>query len=134
MTFATRGTPRVGSIGFNLNLLVRQGANLGPVRVKLTNPDGTPVNLAGSALRGQVRKTFTGPVLAEFTVAVPDPPSGEVLLDLPPAVTAGLPAGADYTSPTSQHVYDVEMEDSVGTVLPVLWGQLLVHPEVTRVV
>lgn len=46
----------LGYIGEKLDLLVRQGATLGPFAVTLTNPDNTPVNLTGATLRAHLRK------------------------------------------------------------------------------
>ena len=47
---------QVGTRGERLDLIVRQGATLGPHTVTLTNPDGSAVNLTGCTIQGQVRK------------------------------------------------------------------------------
>ena len=89
-----------------------------------------PADLQGLAPRLQIRRSFeTREVLVEASAAnglleVDDPASGIVLLDLPAAATAALPADAGVL------VYDLVLEgDGVQRVVE---GHVTLSPGVTR--
>ena len=125
---------RIGDIGERRDLLIRQGADFGPITETLTNPDGSPVDLTGCLCRGQIRRTADDPeIVAEFVFEIAaDPKTGVVTWGLPNAVTSALTAGASVKDPVSQYVYDQEIEDAAGRIIPWRYGSALVHREVTR--
>lgn len=123
----------LGDIGERINLLIRQGATFGPHRVTLTSPDGSPVDLVGSVVRGQmrVRAGATGAPLADFAVAMIDAAGGIFEFGLSATVTAQLPAAAP-GSDRAVARWDMELEDAAGRVIPLFWGEASVVKEVTR--
>ncbi|MCK7461116.1 MAG: hypothetical protein MZU84_03160 [Sphingobacterium sp.] len=125
---------RIGHIGERRDLLIRQGADFGPITETLTNPDGSPVDLTGCICRGQIRRTpASAEVVAEFVFEIAaDPKTGVVAWGLPNAVTVALTAGDTIREAASQYAYDMEIEDASGRVLPWRYGTAFVHREVTR--
>lgn len=124
--------PSVGGYGQRLDLHLRQGATWSAV-LQIKNPDGSPVDLLGCTLAGQIRrKGLSADVLKTFAIAVTDAAQGAVAWSLSAADTAGLPAGETTSSPDSRHVYDIELVDSLGRVTGLLWGDVIVLREVTR--
>jgi hypothetical protein len=53
-------------------------------------------------------------------------------LGLSAAATAALVAGEDPASLDSRAVWDLEVQDATGRVVPVYWGSVTIHREVTR--
>ena len=141
--------PQVGYIGEQLDLLVRQGATFGPLRFQMKSPDGSvlpeaadppipeaswqPVNLTGCTIRGQIRKkpSDVDPV-ATFTVDITAPLEGRYQIGLSAAQTAAIDTGATLAAPGSAFVWDLELEDSLGRVIPLYFGDVRVFREVTR--
>ena len=123
----------LGYIGEKLDLLIRQGATLGPFQGAMTNPDGTPVDLSGCVLRAQIRKKALDPaVVTPVTVTITDPLSGQYVFGLNAELTAAIVAGESIKDPTSKYVWDMEMVDASGQVLPLYYGDVSVFREVTR--
>lgn len=125
---------RLGSIGERMDLLIRQGATLGPFTATMTNPDGSPVDLTGASIVGQIRKTpQSRDVTAHVEVAIIEPKAGKYRFGISAEVTALIPAGADITKTDSKYAWDLELHDSSGRgVVPLYWGEVQVHREVTR--
>lgn len=125
-------TQSIGSFGSKLNLNIRQGATFSST-VTLANPDTTPVDLTGATVRGQIRqKALDVTVVATFDVTVTDAVNGEFEFGLTDEVTAAIAAGEQPTEETSLYVWDIEMEDSAGRVIPLFYGIVTVLREVTR--
>lgn len=123
----------IGDIGEKIDLKIRQGADFGPITETLVNPDGTSVDLTGCALRGQIRKTAdSAEVVAELNFEVVDAAAGVIRWGLTNAQTAGIPAGADLRMKESRYVWDRELVDATGRVVPLSYGEALVWREVTR--
>lgn len=123
----------LGNIGERIDLRIRQGADFGPVRATMTNPDASPVNLTGCTLRGMVKKKPSdAQPAATFVVTVTDALAGQFAFTLPHAATFSLKAGARIDAPESAYVWDLEMEDSLGRVVPLYYGDVQVLREVTR--
>lgn len=123
----------IGTIGERLDLLVRQGGTLGPFVCTMVNPDGTPVDLTGCSITGQIRKRPADAVIvAALAITITDPAGGAYRFGLPDDVTAAIVAGADISRPESLYVWDLELHDSAGQVIPLYWGDVRVHREVTR--
>jgi hypothetical protein len=125
--------PQLGYIGEKLNLLVRQGATLGPHSVTVRNPDLTPVNLTGSTVRGQIRrKALDVAIIETLNVVVTDAVNGVFEFGLTATETAALVAGEGIGDANSKYVWDMEWEDSTGRILPLFYGDCTVFREVTR--
>lgn len=126
--------PVIGSVGEAIDLLIRQGATFGPHQVTLTNPDGTPVNLTGATVRGQIRRTAlsTGSPLADLAVTIIDAPNGVFEFGLSSTQTAALGADESPQGHASRAVWDMELQDTLGRVIPLFTGKVNVYREVTR--
>lgn len=126
---------QVGFRGERLDLLVRQGATLGPHVVTLTNPDNTPVNLTGCTIQGQVRKNAldTGAPVATFVINYIDLLLGKFSFEIPHTITALIPAGEFQKDDESQYQWDMELLDSQNRIIPLYYGNFENFREVTRV-
>lgn len=123
----------IGYIGEKLDLLIRQGATLGPFNVTLTNPDGTPYDLTGVTIRGQIRKTPSDPsVTADIEVAMVDSVLGKFEFGITSDATALIPTGESIKDTPSMQVWDMELVDTLGRVTPLYYGDVKVFREVTR--
>jgi hypothetical protein len=125
--------PVIGALGEQVTLQIRQGATLGPFEVLIRNPDASPVDMTGSTVRGQIRRTgLSAEVIASFDVVIVNSSTVSFTWGLTDEVTAGIAAGEALTDPESEYVYDVEWQDAAGEVHPVFYGRALVLREVTR--
>jgi len=122
----------IGFKGAELNLLVRQGATFGPMACTLTNPDTSPVSLAGATIRGQVRRLpNSATVAAPFTCTITNSAAGQFSYSITATDTASLSAGLTETDADSQYYWDMEMEIA-GVVTPLMYGAVSVFREVTK--
>lgn len=142
-------TTTLGTIGERMDLLIRQGATFGPFMFTMKAPkagavaqaDGTyadadllPIDLTGCTLRGQIRKTPADvAVVASLAVTVTDAAGGSYQFELTDETTATIVAGIDLSKRESIYVWDFELQDSLGRVIPLYWGEVRVFREVTRV-
>lgn len=126
---------QVGSIGERLDLLCRQGANLGPFICTLQNPDLSFVNLTGCTIQGYVRKNAldSGTPVATFSIVYIDRIGGKFSFEINWTVTETIPAGEYQKDPVSQYVWDMELVDSTGRITPLYYGKFENFREVTRV-
>ncbi len=127
--------PQIGSKGASLDILVRQGATFGPNRCTLTNPNSTPVNLTGAIIRGQIRKSAADALSTGISAVVTIVTPGSGIFDWGFAADATATLTADpvsETAPNSLYVYDLELEDSTGRIIPLLYGNVNVFREVTK--
>lgn len=124
----------IGSKGAELDLLIRQGATLGPYPARLANLDASPMNLTGCTLRAQVRKSYTTDIQpgASFVFTIVDALDGRFIWSIPASSTRDLLAGPTETHKDSLYVWDMEIEDSQGNVTPLLYGMARVFREVTK--
>lgn len=123
----------IGDSGARVDLLIRQGATFGPHTVVLTNPDTTPVNLTGCTLRAQIRRsTNAADIAATLAIDVTNASAGTFTYGLSAALTAALAAGSTYQSAESRYVWDLELEDTLGRVTALAFGDVYVQAEVTR--
>ena len=125
---------KISNIGTRVELELMQGSTFGPVTHTLKNPDGTPVDLTGCTPRGQIRRKASDPdVTAPLVCVVFEPATaGVYTFGLSAATTAAIPAGSSANDPNSNYDWDLELLDSQGRVIPLLWGTLKVQREVTR--
>lgn len=123
----------LGYIGERLDLLVRQGATLGPFDAAMQNPDGSAVNLIGATIRGQVRKKALDPtVVTDIDVTITDAALGKYSFGLSVAKTTVIAAGETIKESASLYVWDLELVDATGRVIPLYYGNVTVFREVTR--
>ncbi len=74
----------------NAQFTIKQGASFA-VALRFNNADGTPFDLTGATLAGQLRD-MTGNLVAELAPAVTSPATGGVAA-IGPLATAAWPAG-----------------------------------------
>jgi len=127
--------PQIGTKGSELDLLIRQGATFGPIVSTITNPNGTAMNLTGATLRAQIRKTPTSPLVegavGEFTIT--NAAAGQFSWGFSAAVTELLVADSESElAAASTYVWDMELEDLSGRVIPLMYGKVNVFREVTK--
>ncbi len=95
--------------------------------VTFYDPDGvTPINLTGSTFAMQWRPSLgSATVTLSVTpyLTTPTPSNGELVVTVPPAVTAALSLG--------RYVYDLKWTDSAGVVTVPLTGTVEMLQEVT---
>ena len=127
--------PQLGTKGAELDLLIRQGATLGPFNMKVLTADGNDVDLTSAVFRAEIRRTVESPALAgvTFTFTITTPLEGIVDWEVDADSTTELIAGESETDTESQYVWDMEVELSDGRVLPLLYGKVSVFREVTKV-
>jgi hypothetical protein len=116
--------PKVlGDLGDVVELQIRQGSTFGPHQAVLANPDGTPMNLTGCTIRAMLRRNPSASAVS-FECEITDAAAGEW--------TFGLSAEQTATLEPPKYVYDVELEDASGRVLPLFHGEVIVELEVTH--
>lgn len=124
---------KISNLCARVDMELVQGATFGPVTHTLKNPDGTPVDLTGATLRGQVRRKASDPaVAANFVFTNTAPLTGSYTFELGADSTAALSAGDTLMAAASLYMYDIQLLDTLGRVLPLLYGSLRVFPEVTH--
>lgn len=117
-------TQVLGDLGAVLDLQFRQGSTFGPHEIVLTNPGDTPMDLTGAEIRGQLRRNPGEGNPVAFTVTFGDRTAGEFSFELSAEQTAAL------TPP--KYIYDLELEDTLGRVIPLFHGEVIVELEVTH--
>lgn len=118
----------IGNPSKDITLYVQRGVNFN-TSFTITNPDGTPVNLAGSTFEGKVRKTKTSvTVEADFSFSIT---GNEISMSLPTSETNTMVAGDLDTDEASKYVYDV-MWTTGGQSYRIFGGALIFSETVTR--
>ena len=105
------------------NLFIDQGATYA-TKLVLNDANGAPVDLTGYSASSQIRKHYTSSNSVSFTVTMPTPEAGGVVLSMSANTTANLVAG--------RYVYDVELTDTAGRISRIIEGIITVSPNVTR--
>jgi hypothetical protein len=107
------------------NISINQGETYN-LDYTLTNSNGSPMNISGYSVRGQVRYSYgsTG-ILLDLNPSIQNATGGGINVHLTPEQTAALP--------TTIAVYDIESYLAANnTVSRVLNGTFSIAPEVTR--
>lgn len=124
--------PTISQQGERLDLEVRQGSTLGPIRHTVTDVDNvTPFNFTGCTVLGSIRKTprAFGEPAATLVVVFPfDRTLGYYDFSVPDEITATMPMDADVT----KFYWDSELIDASGRVIPLFYGEFRVTAEATR--
>lgn len=122
--------PKIGNLGEKLHLTIRQGITLSAiVRVKL---NGKPLKLHGCTVRAQIRKDPLSSVAYVLTCVILDPDEGKFRYVLPDHVSESMPYLGPYYEPENQYVWDLEIAFPDGSVVPVLYGKVLLYPGITH--
>jgi len=92
----------------------------------LRNDDDTPMDLTGYTVKAQIRasRDTTSTLIADFTVRIDDPTTGDIYLELTDTVTAGLTATRAY--------YDLLLTDPSGIDETYVEGAVTVRGSVTK--
>lgn len=106
------------------DLFVEQGGTFN-TSITLDDINGLPYDLSNIIVKGQVRKSYySANSTADFTITVPTPTNGVIVLNLDSPTTSNIAAG--------RYVYDVAIKDTANNVTRVLEGIVNVIPQVTR--
>jgi len=93
--------------------------------IVVSAPAGGVMNLTGYTGRGKIRKSYASTTFVDFTVTIPTPANGEILIVLTAANSLTLKSG--------RYVYDIEIfRASPAEVFRVLEGQVEVTPSVVQ--
>lgn len=111
------------------SIVCEQGATKS-IQMVWRDSEGDPIDLTDYSVRSQVRQTHHSidPILdlgdeGYISILTPET-NGQLSIVIPASVTASLPSG--------RFVFDIELEDDVGTVTRLIEGSFVVTPEVTR--
>ena len=94
--------------------------------IKLTNDDGSVMNVANCSFSSQMRKSYysTNPT-ANINIIITDGANGNITLTLDAANTANIRSG--------RYLYDIKMTDTGGnTTIRIIEGIMTVTPQVTK--
>lgn len=83
---------------------------------------GSPANLTGRVYRAQLRKRINSASSVPFSITIPTPATGEMVLRLDPAETALL---------SGTYFWDLEQEVG-GVVRTLIRGEFVFDPDTTR--
>lgn len=127
--------PTIGHKGDQLDLLIRQGATLGPVNMLLEEDDGSPLNLTGCTLVAQIAKTADGPLIAgaSATFTILNATGGEAEWTFTDEATAVLSADPDSeTAEGSTYVWGMDLHRADGRVEALLYGTVNVFRNISK--
>lgn len=125
--------PVIGTKGAALDLLIRQGATVGPHTVTYTE-DGVAVDITGATVRAQIRllpSSVTAAATATCTLVTPA--SGIFTFEFSDTETAAMTCSiVDENEPESLYYWDMEIEFASGRIVPLMYGDVRVFREVTK--
>lgn len=115
---------RISTLGLLLNLDLYQGASLPPIRHYLFNADGSPFDLTGCTIVGQIRKKSTdaAPTAAFDIFIAANPLLGWYEFSMPAAAVAAIIGGDKITDIESLYEFGIKMTDTVPFVRSLLYG------------
>ena len=105
------------------DIIIDQGSTYS-TNLNLTDSSNNPVNLTGYVGRSQFRPSYDSNTAYSFTVSIPNPNTGVVILSLSANDSSNVAFG--------KYLYDVELVDSGGNVTRIVEGILTLTPEVTK--
>lgn len=106
-----------------VELTIQQGATF-TTTITISDSSGAAANLVGSTGKAQIRKSYYSTTAYDFTVTIPSPTSGEMVIEMSAANTANLSPG--------RYVYDVILVNAGNEVTRLFEGTAAVTPGVTR--
>lgn len=126
--------PTIGTKGAALDLIIRQGATLGPNSTTIKDGSGTPIDITGATVRAQIRllpSSVTAAATATCTLVTPA--SGLFTWTFSDTDTAALTCSdVDENEPESLYYWDMEIEYASGVIVPLLYGDVRVFREITK--
>lgn len=106
-----------------VEITIDQGATF-TTTVTVSDSTGSPVDLTNYTGKAQIRKSYYSLTAQDFTVTIPSPPNGEMVIEMSATTTANLAPG--------RYVYDVIIVDNHNEVTRLFEGTAAVTPGVTR--
>lgn len=106
------------------NLEIDQGSDW-VSEITLENDDGTPMQLFGSTVYSQFRKSFGSLIGYSFVASILDDTAGKISLSLPGATSSGIRPG--------RYLYDIEIISGANVKTRVVQGIVTINPEITRI-
>jgi len=104
---------------------IDQGSDF-TTEITLENDNGTPMNLTGSTVYSQFRKSYGSSTAYAFTCAVSNAVQGKITLSLPGTTSSAIRHG--------RYLYDVEVVAAGGlTKTRVIEGIITLNPEITKI-
>lgn len=104
---------------------IDQGSDF-TAEIDLENDDGTPMNLTGSAVYSQFRKSFNSTTAYSFTCEILDALNGKFALKLLGTTSSAIRPG--------RYLYDVEVYNSTtNRKNRVVEGIITINPEITKI-
>lgn len=108
-----------------VELYMDQGATFNNVINITDDITNGSINLTNYIVRSQMRRSYYSiNASAIITCSITNPANGEITMSMTAANTSNIKAG--------RYLFDLETEDSYGTVTRVLEGIITVTPQVTR--
>ena len=131
----TTPNPYIGTKGAAMDLIIRQGATCGPNHMAIKDSSGAAIDITGATLRASIRKTPDAASITASAVFTPiTPAAGTVYWSFTAASTTAIVCDpVDEEQPDSLYVWDMEIEFADGRILPLLYGDVRVFREVTKV-
>ena len=121
------------------NLTMWQGSTFG-LSIIVKDANNVVQNLTNFGARIQIRPSYdSGTITETLTTSNSeigiDGANGNVIIELAASRTANIPVDLTSTSkpPKSSYVYDLELIDGAGKVSKLLYGDVTVYGEVTRI-
>lgn len=113
-------------------IVLRQGATY--QRDYTWFPNGAAADLTGMTIRAKVRPDFASAPTMTFECSLVDAANGKFRIRATPTLIATIPVPANTPSTArmfSGGGYDIEIEDSAGTILRIIEGDVSVSREAT---
>lgn len=125
---------KIGTIGEQIDLTIKQGCTFGPIIVTLRNPDKSPMDLTSCTIESDIRhKALDIEKIISFNIDIVLPETeGQYSFGLTDEDTATIPAGESISDEISNHVWDMKLIDSQGRAIPLYYGNVKVFRDVTR--
>jgi hypothetical protein len=113
-----------GDLGQRIDLCLAKGTDLPQIVLSLQNDDGSYVNVTGSNITAEIRKSRsqTNPDAAFVVGAGPV----DITLDLPASASATLTAGADLRDAAGLYTWRCLITFNTGAKRVLAWGELRV--------
>jgi len=106
-----------------VELILEKGSTFSS-QITVSDQYGIAQNLVGYIARSQMRKSYYSSTKKDFTVTIPEPINGLIMMSMTAANTSNVDPG--------RYVFDVEIENSTGNVTRIFEGIVTVLPNVTR--
>lgn len=92
--------------------------------VTVRDANGLVINLTNYTARAQLRKSYYSTTATDFTIEIPQPVTGILMISLTASNTANIKPG--------RYVYDVELQSNTGIVTRIFEGIATISPNVTK--